>query len=340
MSVLQSVRPDILKMKPYQSARSLYPQSSQLCYLDANEYGNKVYSRYPDPQPQALLTKLSCLYGVHQKQILITRGSDEGIDCLIRIFAEPKKDRIAIFEPTYDVYAITAQIQMVETLRYQLDQDFQLADAPLNSSQSDSPKCIFICHPNNPTGNLMSRDKIVEVLRKNRDKAAVIVDEAYIEFSGAESTLSLMSEYDNLIVLRTLSKAYGLAGVRVGVIIAQAEIIDQLRKVLAPYPIATPVTQILLNLDLHFNLDSFNSEKERVRQALLDSPLISKVYPSDANFFLCEVEKSQEILERLLQKGVLIRNRHIKVENTIRVSVGLADENSQLIDGLKSMEDL
>ncbi len=334
MSAMNLVRPSILNMKAYESARSLIADKNELCFLDANENRRSAYSGYPDPQPEKLLQKFSQLYDLPTENILVTRGSDEGIDCVIRTFCEPGKSQIGIFEPTYDLYQLVAQIQGVKTEVLKLDENFQIRDFQCNSET----KVYFICHPNNPTGNLMDDQVIQKILQTCRDKAIVVVDEAYIEFSESGSLSRLIHQFDNLVVLRTLSKAYALAGLRCGITLASAEIIKQLKKVLAPYPIPSLVSETLLQTPLDFDLVEFNKEKSILMAQLRESRLISKVYSTDSNFVLCEVKDPEEIYQKLLSQGVLIRKRDNKVAQCVRITIGTAQDNARFLEALKKME--
>lgn len=338
MSVMDLVRKDILEMKAYESARSLYDQKKGLVHLDANENNITAYSTYPEPQPKELLERFSSLYSVDPSQCLITRGSDEGIECLIKAFCEPKKEKILIFEPTYDMYALTAKILGVETEILSLTDYEALPLGDLKQSLENEPiKIVFLCHPNNPTGHALTQEEILETLKITKDRCLVVVDEAYIEFSDRESTSELLQDFEHLVVLRTLSKAYGLAGLRCGVTLANKPLQEQLRKVIAPYPIAAAVTESVLAHFQEFQKEDFHQEKQDLLEVLKTCSWVEKVFSTEANFVLIQSAYSEEAFQQLLQQGVLVRKRGKKVPNTLRLTIGPKEQNQKLLRALKEV---
>ncbi len=331
------LRKDLQALSPYSSARSLYESSNNLCYLDANEYKLNIYSSYPEPQPPELKKALCQLYGVNEQNLLITRGIDEGIDCFLRTFGEPKKDAIVVFEPTYDLYRLSAQIQQLEVINIPLENNFQIDMDIFESSFRDHVKCVFVCSPNNPTGNSIKQETIHSLLNFCKDKCLVVVDEAYIEFSEYPSFTDFLEKYPHLVVMRTLSKAHGLAGARCGSVIAEESILNSLKITLAPYPIATPATKAIIEHLNHFNKSHFLSQKLKVHRALKNCPLVSRVYESDANFYLFESTQPDFLFNTLLENGVLIRDRQKKKMNCLRVSIGNEAQNNIFIKTLRSI---
>lgn len=343
----KKVRKEILQLKAYVSARSELADSSGLIALDANENPWMPYpettemnqvNRYPEPQPVNLLARLATFYGVKSEQIFVGRGMDEGIELLIRIFCIAYKDNIVTIRPTFSYYKVAADIQGIETRELDLgmEPEFKLDALKLLGLCDDNTKIIFLCTPNNPTGNSLTLDEI-ELIIKSMPETVIAVDEAYLEFSELPSAIKLMDKYDNLVVMKTMSKAFAFAGVRLGSIIAQEPIIALIRKVMAPYPLSTPCIRLALQTMsphglymAHSRIDKLKSERTRVFNELSKSKDII-VYPSDANFLLIKVDDANKKYQELLAQGIIIRNRHKDIPNTLRITIGTNAENDLLL---------
>ena len=333
------VRPNIRNLAPYSSARDEF-SGTEGVFLDANENPNGSYNRYPDPHQSQLKKVVASIKSVATENLFLGNGSDEVIDLIFRMFANPGKDKVIICPPTYGMYEVSANINDIEIVNIPLLPDFQLnKQAILQTIEEDAAiKLIFICSPNNPTGNLI--EGIEEIIEKFN--GIVVVDEAYIDFSPASTKVQLIDMYPNLIVLQTLSKAWGLAGIRVGFAFAQAEIIALLNKIKAPYNISTlNQQQALLKLS---NLDEFEAERkeilaerDRLEAELLTLPMVQKIYPSQANFLLVEVADANHVYNELVSRKVIIRNRNSVIRNCIRITVGTKEENNILLTELKDI---
>lgn len=326
------VRQNILDLKPYSSARDEFSGRDGV-FLDANENPFGDLNRYPDPQQKALKNKLSEIKSIPAEQIFIGNGSDEIIDLLFRIFCNPGKAKALTFSPTYGMYEVSAAINDVELIKTPLNGDFQIDFESAESSiNQQNLKIIFICSPNNPTGNsILNLEQILETF-----EGIVVVDEAYIDFSENESYLSKIAQYPNLIVLQTLSKAWGLAAARVGAAFASTDIIALLNKVKPPYNISQLNQQAALKA--LGNREVFEkqktlilAQKEILKTQLLNLPAVLKIYPSDTNFLLVEVVDADKIYEELVNKQVITRNRNKEVANCLRITVGSPEENQQLL---------
>lgn len=352
----KKVRPEILKLAPYVSARSELADATGLVALDANENPWVPYpqtaemnlvNRYPDPQPTALLSRLANFYGVKADQIFVGRGMDEGIELLIRVFCTAYKDNVVSFKPSFSYYKVAADIAGVEIRELALGgaPDFKLDLDKLLGLCDENTKIIFLCTPNNPTGNSLTLDEIEYVL-KALPETVIAIDEAYLEFSSLPSAIALMDKYTNLVVMKTMSKAFAFAGVRMGSVLAQNPIIELIRKVMAPYPLAEPCIRVALQtMSAHglqlaqSRIDTLKAERARVYQTLKQLPEIT-VYPSDANFLLIQVADGAKTYKELLGKGILIRNRHKDIANTLRITIGSPAENDLLLAalGIKQLE--
>lgn len=326
------VRQNILQLKPYSSARDEF-SGREGVFLDANENPFGDLNRYPDPQQKALKNKLSEIKSIPAEQIFIGNGSDEIIDLLFRVFCNPGKDKALTFSPTYGMYEVSAAINDIELIKVPLNVDFQISDESVDLFQNQpNLKLIFICSPNNPTGNsILNLEQILE-----KFEGVVVVDEAYIDFSENESYLTKLAQYPNLIVLQTLSKAWGLAAARVGAAYASADIIALLNKVKPPYNISQLNQQAALKA--LGNREVFEkqktlilAQKEILKTQLLNLPAVLKIYPSDTNFLLVEVTNADKIYEDLVNKQVVTRNRSKEVANCLRITVGNPEENQQLL---------
>ena len=333
------VRQNILNLSPYSSARDEFSGAEGI-FLDANENPNGNYNRYPDPHQAELKSVLAKVKSVAPENIFLGNGSDEVIDLIYRTFANPGKDKVIICPPTYGMYEVSANINDVEIINIPLLPNFQLDKQAIFETIEQDPavKLIFICSPNNPTGNLIEGIEVVI----QKFNGIVVVDEAYIDFSPESSKAQSINQYNNLIVLQTLSKAWGLAGTRVGFAFAQSEIIALLNKIKPPYNISTLNQQQAIAKLSH--PDEFESERngilaerERLEQELLQLPIVRKIYPSSANFLLVEVDNANSIYNALVSKNVVVRNRNSVIKNCIRITIGTKQENNTLLTELKEI---
>ena len=334
-------RPNIWSLAPYSSARNEYSGHVAHVFLDANENPyNAPYNRYPDPLQLEVKGRLSRIKGVPAECIFLGNGSDEAIDLVYRCFCEPGKDNVVAICPTYGMYEVCADINNVEYRTVMLDDQYQVSAAKLLAAADSNTKAIWICSPNNPTGNSINRTEIVKVLE--RFEGLVIVDEAYIDFSSEKSILHELLQYPNLIVLHTMSKAWGSAAIRLGMAFAQKEIIDIFNKVKYPYNVnQLTQEQALSRLEDTVSVDRWVrmliQERGRLMQAFAELPVCVKVYPTDANFFLAKMTDAQKIYDYLVEKGIIVRNRTriTLCHNCLRVTIGTKDENSELLGALR-----
>lgn len=333
------VRKNIQALAPYSSARDEFSGAGQI-YLDANENPFGQRNRYPDSRQIKLKEVVSEQYGVLVNQVFVGNGSDEVIDVLCRIFCCPGKDKILTFSPTYGMYKVSAQIQDITVIEIPLTAGFQIDFKRLEEVIDDPAlKIIFLCSPNNPTGNLMKH--MEEICQRFR--GIVVVDEAYIEFSTTTSMLQKIEDYPNLVVLRTLSKAWGLASARIGFAFSNASIIDLFNKVKPPYNISTLNQEAaLLALEnaqeMQKNKLQILHERQRLSTALQKLSIVKKIYPSEANFLLVEFSHAKNIYQNLIVKGIVVRNRHTDVANCLRISIGTPTENRTLLNELIQLE--
>ena len=334
------VRANIKALKPYSSARDEFKGTADV-FLDANENPFGELNRYPDPQQSKIKEKLSTIKSVETNQIFIGNGSDEVIDLAFRIFCEPGKDKVLTFTPTYGMYDVSANINNIAVIKQPLINDFQIN---LNQLQPyldvEDVKIIFICSPNNPTGNSINTEDIEYIIENFN--GIVIVDEAYIDFSSQASFIKNINKYNTLTVSQTFSKAWGLAGVRVGVAYASEAIVALYNRVKPPYNVSTlnqnAVLERLNNQsEVSKNIDIILSERTKLKDALNKLDIVKKIYPTDANFLLVEVDNADKTYQYLIDKKVIIRNRNTQVENCIRITVGTAVENQKLIEALKNI---
>lgn len=345
MSIQHLIRPSIKSLKPYASARDEFKGNKEhLTFLDANEnpFENGI-NRYPDPQQKELKAVISKLKNIPVEQILLGNGSDEVLDLLIRMFCEPNIDNILILPPTYGMYEVLANINAVEVLKINLSEStFQPQNTAVLNTASANSKILFLCSPNNPTGNSFEADR-VEFLLKNF-KGIVVIDEAYIDFSNEESWLSRLKEFPNLVVVQTLSKAYGMAGIRLGMCFASEAIIATLNKIKPPYNI-NELTQIsaieqLQKADLvQSQIMSLINERELLVRSLEQVAFIKKIYPSNTNFVMIKVDDASKRYQQLIENGIVIRNRTTQplCENCLRLTIGTTEENMKLIETLKQL---
>lgn len=339
------VRENIKQMAPYSSARHEFTGNASI-YLDANEnpYGSPLssaYNRYPDPLQQELKEKICSIKGVPAQNIFVGNGSDEAIDLLFRIFCQPAKENVILVPPTYGMYEVCANVNEVATKKVALLPDYQLNLEGIEAAIDAYTKIIFLCSPNNPTGNSINREDIEMIL--NNFNGLVVIDEAYINYSKQKTFIPALTEYPNLIILQTMSKAWGLAGLRLGMAFAGEPIISYLNKVKYPYNINTP-SQVLA-LEALNNISLVNNwTKETVEQrqqlaaALRLFPFTIHVYPSDANFILVKMEQAKKIYDYLCAQAIIVRDRStvILCDDCLRITIGTPTENKQLIATLKT----
>lgn len=337
-------RENIKKLTPYSSARDEFSGEAKV-FLDANEnsLGSpllKWYNRYPDPHQQLIKQKLSTIKGILPEHIFLGNGSDECIDILFRCFCEPGKDNVIICPPTYGMYEVSANINDVSIRRAPLLPDFQLDLVHLENLIDINTKIIWLCSPNNPTGNSLNRSDIEMVL--NNFNGIVVIDEAYINFARQKSFVQELKEYPNLVVLQTLSKAWGLAGLRLGMAFASQAIIEVMNKVKPPYNINQATQELVLKaLEEVGQVNDMIKLLVDMRQALAEvftsMPTVETVYPSDANFILVKIADARKVYEFLLTKGIVLRDRsNVQLcENCLRITVGTEQENTQLVDAMQ-----
>ena len=338
------VRPNIWSLSPYTSARDEYQGKDAKVFLDANENPyNAPFNRYPDPLQRDLKKKISVIKGVREQSIFFGNGSDEAIDLMFRIFCTPGKDNAIAIEPTYGMYGVCADINDVEYRRVLLDDNFQPDADKILAATDANTKLIFFCSPNNPSGNNIDRKVIDRVL--DEFEGIVIVDEAYIDFAGVPSYLLELDSRPNLIVLQTFSKAWGMAGIRLGMAFAQPEIIGIMNKVKYPYNINQLTQKRAMDEVMQYDrvqewVKSILRERTRLMDEFGKLDCTLRVYPSDANFFLARVKDAQATYNYLVDCGIIVRNRS-KIAlcgNSLRVTVGTAPENNALIDALKKFK--
>ena len=343
MKTLQSlVRPNIWNLQPYSSARSEF-QGTATVFIDANENPwNPPYNRYPDPLQRTLKARIAEVKGVPEASIFTGNGSDEAIDLLLRIFCEPGVDNIVAIDPSYGMYQVAADINNVACRKVLLRTDFSLDVDALLAAADAQTKLIFLCSPNNPTGNSLDRQEMVRLL--HTFEGIVVVDEAYIDFASQPSFLPELENYPNLVVLQTLSKAWGGAALRLGMAFASPAIIGLFNKVKYPYNVNLPAQREALALlnkpeQMETQRQKVLEERERLRRAFEAAPFQYKVYPSDANFLLVEVGRANEIYAALVEKGVIVRNRNSVslCRGCLRITVGTVDENTLLLQALEEV---
>lgn len=345
------IRADLKKsFVPYHSARATAPDQGIL--LNANESPwddeGHHFNRYPEPQPKVLLHSLAHRYGLSPEQILLTRGSDEGIDLLIRLFCQAGQDGILQLQPGFGMYAVYARLQnaVVATLSLSPETNFQCDAEAILDAVTPATKLIFLCSPQNPTGNSLSTDTINTVCSALTEKAMVVLDEAYIEFAPYESRLPLLARHDNLIILRTFSKAYGLAGVRFGTVLGSMEVVQWLRQIIAPYPLPSATTQAVAAVlkpefepILQQHVQSIRQQKKAFADFLATLPYVQRLWPSDANFILAAFDQAETIYQHCLAHGIIIRNfsRYPGLENCLRITIGTEADMQKLRSTLSAL---
>lgn len=345
MNLTKLLRKNIREMKPYSSARDEYKDlQSEMVFLDANENPfDSAINRYPDPQQTVLRTLISKQKNVATNQILLGNGSDEVLDLIFRAFCEPNHDSILTLPPTYGMYDVLANLNAIENIQVPLSKNFHLEVDRILENIKTHTKLICICSPNNPSGNTVDCKAIEQLL--NDFNGLVIIDEAYIDFSDQTSWTERLNAYPNLIVTQTLSKAYGLAGIRLGICYASQEISAVLNKIKPPYNINTltqeAAQKALQNKDLVSDqITVILNERSRLIKAFETYPFIEKSHPSEANFILIKVDDANKRYNELISKGVVVRNRSTQLhcENCLRITVGTPSENTQLLTLLKTLK--
>ncbi|MCF6222087.1 MAG: histidinol-phosphate transaminase [Flavobacteriaceae bacterium] len=345
MDILSLVRPSVLNLKPYASAKDEFKDFKQdLIYLDANEnpYENG-WNRYPDPNQMDLKRKISKIKGISEKNILIGNGSDEILDMIFRVFCEPKDDNVLINKPTFGMYKVLASINNVLCKEVLLTVDFELDTTCILNTVDDKTKLIFVCAPNNPTGNLFKKEDILNLI--NNLNAMIVIDEAYIDFSDTPSWLNEVKNHNNLIVTQTLSKAYGMAGLRLGICYANEEVIEILKKIKMPYNV-----NILSQIKAISCLDHEAKIKNKIaliienknilKKKLEKITFVKKIYKSDTNFLLIKVDNANNRYKQLLSNGIVVRNRTNEplCKNCLRITVGTEIEINELIKIFKKLD--
>ncbi|GAA5219305.1 histidinol-phosphate transaminase [Corallincola platygyrae] len=341
------IRPALKDLVPYESARRIGGNGDVWLNANENPYSQKYqldcsrFNRYPEFQPPAVIQGYAEYTGLAPEQVLCTRGADEGIELLIRTFCEPAKDRVLICPPTYGMYAISAETNAVETVKVVVDNDFQ-PDVEAIKANSKGVKLVFLCSPNNPTGHLLERERLLALLDYFSEQALVVVDEAYIEFEAETSVQSLLADYPNLVILRTLSKAFGLAGLRCGFTLASKDIIQQLSKVIAPYPVPEPVAQVAaqaLSTDglstMRAQVAELNTFKQQFIAEL--SALGADAWPSAGNFVMVKVDDAKACMKAALDAGIILRDqsKQTKLDGCVRVTVGSKVEMERTLEALR-----
>ena len=343
-SVLDLARPDILRLQPYQHATwdpSLERMhANEMPWRAQGDNSRAGLNRYPEPQPQALVERMASLYGVSNRQVLVGRGSDEAIDLLARAFCRAGEDKVLITPPTFGFYKVAARIQGAEVVEAPLLPEGFRLDLPAMLEAGRGAKLVFLCSPNNPTGNLLDEDAMLRLCGEFAGTALVVVDEAYLEFTGRASLAARLGDFPNLVVLRTLSKAYALAGARLGTLIANEEIVGLLKRIIPPYAIPASTVEEVLALteapqraSAAARIRTLLDERAMLQQRLERSRNVLRVYPSDANFLLLECRDAQGFLAAGKASGLLVRDFSTSpgLANCLRVSVGTPEQNRRLL---------
>lgn len=349
-SILDLARPDILSLQPYQHAAwepSLERMhANEMPWRASGDDSTAGLNRYPEPQPAELVEHLASLYEVAPDNVLVGRGSDEGIDLVVRAFCRAGQDSVIICPPTFGMYKVSARIQGAGVVEVPLlrDNGFALDSQAVLAAWRDSVKIVFLCTPNNPTGNLLDRDAIETVCERLSDRAIVVVDEAYIEFARADSLTRTLDRHSNLVILRTLSKAYALAGARCGALIAHPEIVSLLARVITPYALPTQTIEAVLTFtneqhrtESARRLDVIRAERERISKQLSRNPLIRRIWPSESNFILVDCVDADRVLRAATSVGLIIRDprSQLGLGSSLRISVGTPEQNDRLLRGIE-----
>ncbi|MBI35674.1 MAG: histidinol-phosphate transaminase [Flavobacteriales bacterium] len=335
-------RPSVKNLKPYSSARDEFTGKAEV-YLDANENPfDTGLNRYPDPYQQKLKNKISKIKNIDARNIILGNGSDEVIDLLFRAFCEPGEDEVIIHPPTYGMYQVCADVNNVKTNKVPLTSDFELDETKLFEAINKKSKIIWFCSPNNPTGNTLDPTSIKNTL--NSFNGIVVIDEAYIDFSDSQSWIDFLDFYPNLFIIQTLSKAWGLAGLRLGMGFASAEIISVLNKIKPPYNVNSLTQEKAIESlgyldEKNETVDVILNEKNSLINDLSNIPTVEKIYPSDTNFILVKINDATNIYNKLVEQSIIVRNRsNVKLcEECLRITVGKSEENNKLIEAIKEI---
>lgn len=351
MSIEELARKNVRELTPYQSARRLGGKGD--IWLNANEYPvaptfqltAHAFNRYPECQPALVIGSYAAYAGVNKEQVLVSRGADEGIELLIRAFCEPGKDAILYCPPTYGMYAVSAETFGIKRCAIAAKEEWQL-DLPAIAANLDNVKLIYACSPNNPTGNLLDANDLRSLLEMAKGKAIVAIDEAYIEFCPQASVAGWLSDYPNLVVLRTLSKAFALAGLRCGFTLANEEVIALLLKVIAPYPLATPVADIAAQAlssegirVMHQRVTEITANRSWLQQALQECACVEQVFTSDSNYLLVRFTASSKVFNTLWDQGIILRdqNKQPGLSGCLRITIGSRNECQRVVDALNTL---
>ncbi len=350
MSIEELARENVRNLTPYQSARRLGGKGD--VWLNANEFPTPVefqltaqtLNRYPECQPKAVIENYAAYAGVKPEQVLVSRGADEGIELLVRAFCEPGKDAILYCPPTYGMYSVSAETIGVECRTVPTLENWQL-DLPGIADKLDGVKVVYVCSPNNPTGQLINPQDFRTLLEMTRGKALVVADEAYIEFCPQATLAGWLNEYPNLVILRTLSKAFALAGLRCGFTLANEEVIALLLKVIAPYPLSTPIADIAAQA---LAPQGITAMRERVAQILAERqylvanldgiPCVEQVFNSETNYILVRIKASSAVFKSLWDQGIILRdqNKQPSLSGCLRITIGTREESQRVIDALNA----
>jgi histidinol-phosphate aminotransferase len=351
MSIVELARPEIRRLHAYEAAE----QVADTIRLNANEsphdcaIGNfrRPLNRYPEVRPQALQRALAERFGCEPQQLLVTRGSSEAIDLLIRTFCRAGQDSLLVSSPSFSMYGHYAEVQGARVIEVAApaEEDFALNVDDMLRACDDTTRLIFICSPNNPTGTTLPRPDLERLLRERGDDSAIVVDEAYVEFGGRASVIELLDRFDNLVVLRTLSKALGFAGARCGAVAGPQPVIDLLNAVQAPYALATPVVECVEDAlqaayieTARASVAAIVDERERLADALRSFEFVTRVWPSDANFLLIRCDDARGVMRRCAEQKVLLRHFGGPLDDCIRISIGRRDENDALLRALATFD--
>ncbi|AGP43790.1 histidinol-phosphate transaminase [Serratia plymuthica] len=351
MSIENLARANVRELTPYQSARRLGGNGD--VWLNANEYPTapefqltaQTFNRYPECQPALVIERYADYAGVNKEQVLVSRGADEGIELLIRAFCEPGKDAILFCPPTYGMYAVSAETFGVERRTVAARQDWQL-DLPAIADSLDNVKLIYVCSPNNPTGNLIDPDDLRTLLEMAKGKAIVAIDEAYIEFCPQASCAGWLKDYPHLAILRTLSKAFALAGLRCGFTLANEDLITLLLKVIAPYPLSTPVADIAAQAlstegirTMRQRVTEISANRSWLQRELENCACVEQVFTSDSNYLLARFTASSNVFKTLWDQGIILRdqNKQPGLSGCLRITIGTRDECRRVVDALSAL---
>lgn len=341
------VRENVKSMRPYSSARDEFNElnSEDMIFLDANEnpFENGI-NRYPDPHHTALKQVLSSIKNIDPENILVGNGSDEVLDLLFRAFCEPNIDNVITLPPTYGMYGVLANLNAVENKKIILTEDFQPNVSSILNRVNEKTKIIFLCSPNNPTGNSFSQESVLRIV--NEFHGLVVIDEAYIEFSDKPTWLKRIAEFPNLVIVQTLSKAYGMAGLRLGLLFASNQIISILEKIKPPYNVNSVSQNLaiekLASLKYTYEIEEIKQEREKVMKALVCCKIVTEIFPSETNFILFRVDNATFQYNQFLENGIVVRNRSNDslCRSCLRITIGTKEENEKVIELLKNLKNV